>query len=86
MRSFISIPLAPPPGDGDPIAVLNVHRSRPGMLRDTNPEQHFTPVVSPLLRILTRVLIELLRLEDTLSGGPTPAGAETEDLPGGAAT
>jgi len=49
-RSFVSIALKP--FDGEPIGVLNVHRDRVGLLKEKEPVQQFTPLVSPFVFML----------------------------------
>jgi hypothetical protein len=63
-RSFVSLPLYWP--DKIPIAVLNIHRDAPGILRsDANPEssKHFIDVTAPLRTVLLTLVERLFERE-----------------------
>jgi hypothetical protein len=73
VQSFVSIPIAYPAGDterhkGDVLAVLNIHRNQPGMIRGGGTAlQHFIPATSPFQMLLARLL--MLRQESIPDGG-----------------
>jgi hypothetical protein len=69
IRSFISIPLFRTSDDGndaigeDPIAVLNIHSSRVGLLREQGePLTHFVSIVRPMQLILTKMILAQIKL------------------------
>jgi len=63
VRSFVSIPLFETAADGsdqrdhDPVAVLNIHATRPGLLRGrTEPLGHFVQIMRPFQLFLGQLL------------------------------
>ncbi len=66
VRSFISIPLFPIADDGgddttfEPFAILNIHSSRPGLLKERGePLAHFIHTIHPFQVFLVRLLFAL---------------------------
>jgi hypothetical protein len=74
VRSFISLPLVWGEGEDEdphevPLAVLNIHRDEPNLLKeDGEPVRHFVAVTRPLRLLLMRLLAELHRRESEEHG------------------
>lgn len=73
VRGFVSIPLLHILDDGsddeenDPIAILNVHCTRPGLLAQGEALAHLEDLIRPFRMMLVKLLLSLLSLE--LSAG-----------------
>lgn len=87
VRSFVSIPLFGTASDGsddrnhDPIAVLNIHATRTGLLRGrTEPLANFVQVMRPFQLFLGQLLKALPHAEASVSSGavqtPMPSGTQ----------
>lgn len=62
--SFVSLPLLGTDPEGEPIAVLNIHRSDPGLLKEVeSAAEHFVPIVRPLQLMLWKLLAALRKAE-----------------------
>lgn len=74
VRSFISLPIVWGEGEDEdphevPLAVLNIHRDEPNLLKeDGEPVRHFVGVTRPLRLLLMRLLSELHRRESKAHG------------------
>jgi hypothetical protein len=88
IRSFVSIPLFETAADGsdqrdhDPIAVLNIHATRPGLLRGrTEPLGHFVQIMRPFQLFLGQLLKALPLAEISVVSqvvqSPSSQGKET---------
>lgn len=74
--SFISLPLKGPDDEAEPIAVLNLHRSESGLLKEAEgAAEHFVPVVRPLQLMLGKLLWEVRHLSTDV-----PPTGDTTDL------
>lgn len=77
IRSFVSLPIFSDRKHEDPIAVLNIHSNKPGLLKgDGEPVAHFADLMSPFQVILTRLVSMYLRPEP-----PTQEVSATKTLP-----
>ncbi|MFL5386622.1 MAG: hypothetical protein ACJ8GN_29330 [Longimicrobiaceae bacterium] len=63
VQAFASLPF--PPGTGDePVGVLNVHSTQPGLFSGRDPVRHLFPLLNPILWIIRDLIQLLVEAED----------------------
>lgn len=70
VKSFAALPLIPMSADV-PVGVLNIHCSEPGLFENTQPTEHFFPLVKPFELMLSELVRTLQSLRSTARGDDT---------------